>query len=195
MVPLIWESPESQTLRGLVLALDQPSLEAYRHSDEAKSRKYSDMLAELGERIGINNASRVMNYFFRMMRRFEFGRWNGIQLRKKKEYNISVFVEILELRAAAIIRHLDGIISGRLQLNDFSVDGKGGVLAKDAAAEIATRWKREFIELHNEHVRAIRDQQLLVAHETRGQIAQLLEVIWGSTHSGAHWIRGVYSSH
>jgi hypothetical protein len=194
-------APTDQTVAGAsTLArnydpeVERTSIEAFGDSEAAKSRDFYDMMADVGHSVGQNYATRVMDSLFNAMKRFPFGDWDGIRLRKKKEYDIASFIEILRLRAEAIERHLDDIISGKLQLDDNSVDREKKVMDPDLAAKFAKRWKEEFKKLHLEHIRAIRDEQHLVAHEIRGQIAQLLEVIWGSTHINLFWRRGIYSS-
>jgi transcriptional regulator with XRE-family HTH domain len=132
---------------------------------------FHDMLKELGEIVGEEEARTAMQELFSKMQRFPFGKDKRNELLKRHRYDLDGFITILEFRAGAIRSTLDSISSGRLKLRE----GKNGedVIPLEKATEKASYWRKTFNELHEAHVHAIREGNLLLAHEIRQHISDL----------------------
>jgi len=165
---------------------------------EAKPRDMSylfhDMLKELSDVVGTEEAVNVMNEMFRRLQDFPFGKHNRDELYKRKKYDLDAFIAILEFRAGAILFTFKQIYDGQIKLRE----GKGleTVVPPDRAQAQATEWTDRFTELHERHVQAIRDGQLLLAHEIRREIGDFLPRIVTDDHYYFFKMRElIYSSH
>jgi len=154
---------------------------------------FHDMLKELGDIVGEEEARTVMRELFWRMQRFPFGKDKRDELYKRDRYDLDGFITILEFRAGAIRSTLDAIASGRIKLREGE-NGKD-VMLLEKAQEKASDWQRAFNALHEAHVHAIRKGGLLLAHELRQQIADLLNEMYWSYQEPMFFMRGVYSSH
>jgi DNA-binding XRE family transcriptional regulator len=163
---------------------------------EAKPRDMSylfdDMMKELSDIIGKENAKNAMGELFLRMRRFPFGKDKRDALYKRDRYDLDAFITILEFRAGSILSTLNHISTGWIKLRD-SEDSKG-IMPLESAKAQADEWKERFTNLHESHIQAIRGGNLLMAHEIRQEISDLLTTIWWS-YQDFRFPRGIYSSH
>jgi transcriptional regulator with XRE-family HTH domain len=154
---------------------------------------FGDMLKELGEIIGEEEAREAMQKLFWNMQRFPFGTDKRDELFKRDRYDLDGFIAILEFRAGAIRSTLESIETGRIKLRDGK-DQKDE-LPLEKAQKKAFEWRKTFDSVHEAHVKAIREGHLLLAHELRQQIADLLNEMYWSYQKPMIFLRGVYSSH
>jgi hypothetical protein len=174
---------------------------------DGNAKPYRAELAEMVEKlagiVGKSEATQVINELFQAMRHFPFGRYTDRYIRRiyktefNKKYDTELFIEILCHRADSINGHLNGIIIGRIKIIDRSSSDRKSNIQADKASEIAEAWKEKFQKLRDSHVAVIREGKLLLSHELRGEITELLNEIYSSTRSDfdPRLFRLVYSSH
>jgi transcriptional regulator with XRE-family HTH domain len=138
---------------------------------------FHKMLEELGKQVSDDVAKDVMNKMFDQMRFFPMGESAAKRLGRVKTYDLDGFLAILKFRALSIVSHLDGIIKGNRPLLDPAAKKPNAILSRPKSTKLANSWKERFMALHEQHVQAILNGQLLVAHELRSEISNLLATI------------------
>jgi DNA-binding XRE family transcriptional regulator len=157
---------------------------------------FDDMMKELSDIIGKEDAHKAMSELFWRMQNFPFGKDKRDELYKRKRYDLDAFITILEFRARAILWTLQSISGGWIKLREGERQER--IMSLEDAKALAAEWEEHFTKLHESHVNAIRDGNLLLAHEIRQEIADLLNTIYWSYRyvDPRLFSRGlIYSSH
>jgi transcriptional regulator with XRE-family HTH domain len=180
-------------LESIADVIDDVPLESMKTTKQDGSQLFNDMMKELSSIIDEGEARNAMTELFWKMQRFPFGRDKRDELYKREKYDLDAFVTILEFRAGAILWTLQSISDGLIELREG--ERQEDIMPLEGAKKLAAEWKERFIELHETHVQAIRDGNLLLAHEIRHEIAELLTTIYWSYQKPFRFPRGIYSSH